>query len=116
MPAMPAAWRVEMKPQTMADAAMRAMMRAREGASAESTPIWMPSEPRFANPQSAYDAIVYARAESGSSLAVIALSAVGGRGGGVRVGSAAHREGGGREGVGGRRGTYGCGAARARRA
>ena len=64
-----------MNPQTIADAAMRAMVRARDGASAESTPIWMPSEPRFANPQSAYDAIVYPRCESGLSLAAIALSA-----------------------------------------
>ncbi len=66
MPAMPAACIVEMNPQTIALAAMRAMTFARLGASALSTPIWMPSEPRFANPQSAYDAIVNARSESGS--------------------------------------------------
>ena len=92
---MPAVCIVEMKPQIMAEPAMRAMIFARDGASAESTPIWMPSEPRFANPQSAYDAIVYARAESGSSLAVIALSAVGGRGGGVVNACTTGRAGGG---------------------
>ena len=53
MPAMPAACSVETKPHTIAEPAMRAMTRARDGASAESTPIWMPSEPRFANPQRA---------------------------------------------------------------
>ena len=47
-----------MKPQIIAESAMRAMIFARDGARADSTPIWIPSEPRLANPHSAYDAIV----------------------------------------------------------
>jgi len=39
VPAIPAACMVEMKPQTMAERAMRAMTRPRDGASAERTPI-----------------------------------------------------------------------------
>ena len=65
-----------MKPQIIAESAMRAMIFARDGASADSTPIWIPSEPRFANPQIAYDAIVYERSESGFALAVISRSSV----------------------------------------
>jgi hypothetical protein len=38
------------------------------GAKAPSTPIWIPSEPRFANPQREYDAIVKARGDRGSAL------------------------------------------------
>ena len=57
----------EMNPQIMADVAMRAMILARDGASAPSTPIWMPSEPRFAKPARAYDAMVKPRSESGLS-------------------------------------------------
>ena len=69
---MPAACSVEMKPQIMALGPMRAMRRVREGARAESTPIWMPSEPRFAKPQSAYDAMVNPRVESASFEAISA--------------------------------------------
>src|SRR6266702_5567763 len=61
---MPTACSVEMKPQIMALGPMRAMRRVCEGARADSTPIWMPSEPRFANPHSAYDAMVKPRVES----------------------------------------------------
>ncbi len=43
----------EIYPQIMAEVAIRAMILAREGARALKTPIWMPNEPRFANPQSA---------------------------------------------------------------
>ena len=39
-----------MKPQSIAEGAMRAMTLAWDGASALSTPIWMPSEERFAKP------------------------------------------------------------------
>jgi hypothetical protein len=49
---MAAACSVEMKPQIMALWPMREMGRVREGARAESTPIWTPSEPRFEKPQS----------------------------------------------------------------
>src|SRR6266702_766567 len=70
---MPAACSVEMKPQIMALGPMRAIRRVREGARAESTPIWMPSEPRFANPHSAYDAVVKPRVESGSFEAISAF-------------------------------------------
>lgn len=69
---MPAACSVEMKPQIMALGPIRAMRRVREGASAESTPIWMPSEPRFAKPQSAYDAMVKPRVERASLEAISA--------------------------------------------
>src|SRR6266702_2674797 len=62
-----------MKPQIMALGPMRAMRRVREGARAESTPIWMPSEPRFANPHSAYDAMVKPRVESASFEAISAF-------------------------------------------
>ena len=65
MPAIPAACIVEMNPQIIADSAMRAMTFARLGASALSTPMLIPSEPRLANPQSAYDVMVYARGVSG---------------------------------------------------
>lgn len=44
---------VEMNPQHIVDAPMRASAFAWLGASALSTPIWIPSEPRFANPHSA---------------------------------------------------------------
>ena len=73
---MPAVWSVEKKPQIMADMALRAMILLRVGASAVSTPIWMPSEDRFAKPQSAYDVIVNARSVSGLLLAWIAWSSV----------------------------------------
>ncbi len=70
---MPAACSVEMKPQIMALGPMRAMRRVREGARAESTPICMPSEPRFANPHSAYDTMVKPRIESASFEAISAF-------------------------------------------
>lgn len=72
--AMPAVWSVEMNPQNIADTAIRAMILPRDGASAPSTPIWIPSEPRFAKPHSAYDAIVKARSVSGSSELWILVS------------------------------------------
>ena len=56
---------------------MRAMTFAWEGASALSTPIWMPSEERFAKPHRQYDAIVNERCESGLSLAMIAFRSAG---------------------------------------
>jgi len=40
-----------------------------DGAKALSTPICIPSDPRFANPQREYDAIVKARCDSGFELA-----------------------------------------------
>ncbi len=70
---MPAACSVEMKPQIMALGPMRAIRWVREGARAESTPIWMPSEPRFPNPHSAYDAMVKPRVESASFEAINAF-------------------------------------------
>lgn len=63
-----------MKPQIMAEVAIRAMVLAWEGANALSTPICIPSEPRLANPQSEYEAIVNARGESGFELAWMADS------------------------------------------
>ena len=42
-----------MKPQTMAEVAMVAMILDLEGANALKTPIWIPNEPKLANPQSA---------------------------------------------------------------
>lgn len=51
--AMPAVWRVDTNPQIMADKAIRAMTLPREGARAPRTPIWMPRDPRLANPQRA---------------------------------------------------------------
>ena len=71
---MPAACKVEMKPKIIALGPMRAMRRVRDGASADSTPIWIPSEPRFAKPHSAYDAIVKPRFESASSGEAISAS------------------------------------------
>jgi hypothetical protein len=68
--AIPAACNVEMKPEIIALAPIRAMSRVRDGASADSTPICMPSEPRFANPHSAYEAIVNPRFDSGSLEAI----------------------------------------------
>ena len=48
---MPAVCRVERKPQIMADTAILAMSLLLLGASAPKTPIWMPRDPRLANPQ-----------------------------------------------------------------
>ena len=62
---------VDMKPHIRALGAMLEMMRAREGAKAESTPIWKLSELRFAKLHSAYDAMVKPRVESGSLEAII---------------------------------------------
>ena len=59
-----------MKPQIIALAPIRAMRRVRAGASADNTPIWMPSDPRFANPHSAYEAMVYPRLDSGFCEAI----------------------------------------------
>lgn len=47
-----------MKPQIMAEVAIVAMILALEGAKALSTPIWIPNEPKLANPQRAYEAMV----------------------------------------------------------
>lgn len=68
--AMAAACKVEINPEIIALRPIRAIRRLRDGASAVSTPIWMPSELRFANPQSAYDAIVNPRFDSASSEAI----------------------------------------------
>jgi hypothetical protein len=62
---------VDMKPHIKALGAMLEMMRAREGPKAESTPIWKLSELRFAKLQSAYDAMVKPRVESGSLEAIM---------------------------------------------
>lgn len=51
--AIPAVCIVEMNPQIMADIAILAMILLLEGARAPSTPIWIPRDPRLANPQSA---------------------------------------------------------------
>lgn len=64
----------EMKPQIIAEAAMRVITLACEGARAVSIPIWIPNELRLAKPQSAYDAMVKARGESGFELAWMAES------------------------------------------
>jgi hypothetical protein len=72
--AIPAACSVEIKPHIIALGPIRAMRRVREGASAASTPICMPSDPRLANPQSAYDAMVKPRVESASFDAINACS------------------------------------------
>jgi len=45
----------------MADVASFVMILLRDGANALSTPIWIPSDPKLANPQREYDAIVKAR-------------------------------------------------------
>ncbi len=70
---MSAACNVELKPQIMALVPMRAIRRVREGVRAESTPIWMPSEPRFANPHSTHDATVKLRVEMVSFEAISAF-------------------------------------------
>lgn len=62
----------EINPQIMADPAYFAMVFACDGARAVRTPIWIPNELRFAKPQSEYEAIVYARGESGLELAWMA--------------------------------------------
>ncbi len=72
--AMAAACSVEMKPDNIALGPIRAMRRAREGASADSTPIWKPSEPKFEKPHSAYDAIVKPRFDRASCEAINARS------------------------------------------
>lgn len=59
-----------MKPQIIALAPIRAIRRVRDGASADNTPTWMPSDPRFANPHSAYEAMVYPRFDSGFCEAI----------------------------------------------
>jgi hypothetical protein len=58
----------EMNPQIIADVASLAMVLPCVGARALSTPIWIPSDPRFANPQREYDAIVKARCDRGFAL------------------------------------------------
>lgn len=67
-----AVWRVDIKPHTMADKATLAMTFPREGASAPSTPIWIPRDPRLAKPQRQYEAIVKARGLNGEGPFVIA--------------------------------------------
>lgn len=56
-------------PQNIADVASFAMILPCDGAKALSTPICIPSDPRFANPQREYDAIVKARCDRGFELA-----------------------------------------------
>jgi hypothetical protein len=68
--AMPATCNVERKPQTTALGPIRATRRVRDGARADTTPISMASEVMFANPHSAYDAIVNPRFDSGSGEAI----------------------------------------------
>jgi len=58
----------------MADVASFAIVLPCVGARAPSTPIWIPSDPRFANPQREYDAIVKARCDKGFALAWILCS------------------------------------------
>jgi hypothetical protein len=58
--------------QIIALGLIRAIRRVREGASANSTRICIPSEPRLASLQSAYDAIVNPRGESASPDAMSA--------------------------------------------
>jgi hypothetical protein len=70
--AIPAACNVEIKPQIIALAPIRAISRVRDGASADNTPICMPSEPRLANPHNAYDAIVNPRFDRAFSEAISA--------------------------------------------
>lgn len=48
----------EMKPQIMAEVAIVAMILPLDGAKALNTPIWIPSEPKLAKPQRAYEAMV----------------------------------------------------------
>ena len=43
-----------MKPQIIAEMAIREMVLALDGAMALSTPIWIPTDPKFAKPQRAY--------------------------------------------------------------
>jgi hypothetical protein len=73
---MAAACNVEINPESSALAAIRAMRRARDGARAGSTPILTPSELRFANPHSAYDATVKPRFDRASGEAISAWSSL----------------------------------------
>ena len=68
--AMPAACNVERKPQTTALGPIRATRRVCDGARADTTPISMASDVMFANPHSAYDAIVNPRFDSASGEAI----------------------------------------------
>ena len=52
------------KPQIIADRAIREMVLALDGARALSTPIWIPTDPRLAKPQRAYWAMIQERCES----------------------------------------------------
>jgi len=58
----------EINPQIIADIASLAMVFLCVGARALSTPIWIPRDPRFANPQREYDVIVKARCDKGFAL------------------------------------------------
>lgn len=59
--AIPAVCNVDMNPQISADVATRTIVLACEGASAPSTPIWIPSELRLAKPHREYEAMLKAR-------------------------------------------------------
>ena len=72
--AIPAACNVERKPQTTALGPIRATRRVWDGARADTTPISMASEVMFANPHSAYDAIVNPRFDSASGEAISCCS------------------------------------------
>jgi hypothetical protein len=63
--AIPAVCSVERNPHNIAEVAMRAITRRRDGANADRTPIWIPNAARFANPHKAYVAMVCARGDSG---------------------------------------------------
>ena len=72
--AMPAACNVERKPQITALGPIRVTRRVCDGARADTTPISMASEVTFANPHSAYDAIVHPRFDSASGEAISCCS------------------------------------------
>ena len=63
--AIPAVCNVDRKPHSIADVAIFAIRRRRDGANALSTPTWMPNAARLANPHNAYVAIVCARGDNG---------------------------------------------------
>ena len=64
MKAMKATRAYVMKPQIIAEKAIREIVLALDGARALSTPIWIPTDPRFAKPQRAYWAMTQERCES----------------------------------------------------
>jgi hypothetical protein len=80
------------KPHNIADNARLDMIFPLEGASADSTPIWIPKDPiarvvkpvilnlanipKFANPHRANSAIALARSERGSALSIMLFKSV----------------------------------------